>query len=45
MSFIYSSKRGEKFFSYLNLVLERSVGVIHIIKGSEGGFIDDFGSE
>ena len=45
MSFIHSLERGEEFFNHLNLMLERSVGMICTIKDSEGGFMDDFGSE
>ena len=45
MSLIHSPERKKKFFGHLNLVLERSLGMIHVVKSSEGGFLDNLGSE
>ena len=45
MGFIHGLEWRKKFFSHLNLVFKGSVGMIGIVKGSEGGFMDDFGLE
>ena len=45
MSFVHSLERGEEFFGHLDLVFEGSMRVISVVKGGEGGFIDNFPSE
>ena len=45
MGFIHSLQGGKEFFRHLNLVFEGSMGVIGIVKGSERGFVNNFGSE
>ena len=45
MSFVHSLERGKEFLGHLDLVFEGSVRVVGIVKGREGGFIDNFPSE
>ena len=45
MGFVHSLQGGEEFLCHLNLVLEGLMGVIGIVKGSERGLMNDFGSE
>ena len=45
VSFVHSLERGEEFFGHLDLVFEGSMRVIGVVKGGEGGFIDNFPPE
>ena len=45
MGFVHSLQGGKELFSHLDLVFERSVGVIGRVEGSEGGLINDFSLE
>ena len=45
MGFVHGFQRGKKFLRHLNLVFEGSVGVICIVKGGEGGLVDNLFSE
>ena len=45
MGLIHSLEGGKKFFCHLNLVCEGLVGMIHVIKSGERGFVDDLGLE
>ena len=45
MSFVHGPQGGKKFLSHLDLVFKGLVRVIGVVKGGEGGFIDNFLSE
>ena len=45
MSFVHSLEGGKEFLGHLDLVFEGSVRVVGVVKGREGGFIDNFPPE
>ena len=45
MGFIHSLQGRKEVLCHLDLVFERSMGVIGIVEGSERGFINNFGLE
>ena len=45
MSFVHSLEGGKEFLGHLDLMFEGSVRMVGIVKGGEGGFIDNFPPE